>query len=241
MSNIKPMNIAEEHIILEELGNPIKVLVKNSKRAKNIGIRINHNRPELIVPFGKYKKAHNFLLSKEKWVRSKLIDIVIPENRIKILGQEYEIEYQKSLRRWASIYSHTLIIESPSEKYEAILMEFLTNLLIGEIESILREIEKQSGVYSKGIKIMNNKNRWGSCSSEKILSFHWRLIFVIPEVLRYIIIHELCHIRVMNHSPKFWALVEKFDPNYRINKKWLKSNSTIIHSYLPNIQFKKNV
>lgn len=80
------------------------------------------------------------------------------------------------------------------------------------------------GVTYGKISIRDQKTRWGSCSSEGNLSFNWRLILAPPNVLDYVVVHELCHRKEMNHSHEFWALVESIMPNYKEYRKWLRIN-----------------
>lgn len=80
------------------------------------------------------------------------------------------------------------------------------------------------GVDYNTITIRDQKTRWGSCSSKGNLSFSWRLILAPPKVLDYVVVHELCHRLEMNHSPRFWALVESMIPDYKTHRKWLKEN-----------------
>lgn len=77
-------------------------------------------------------------------------------------------------------------------------------------------------VHFNGIRIKEQKSRWGSCSSKGNLNFNWRLVLMPQEVLDYVVVHELCHLRHMNHSREFWAYVEEIMPDYRRWKKWLK-------------------
>jgi len=78
------------------------------------------------------------------------------------------------------------------------------------------------GVLPGRIAIRDQKSRWGSCSSKNNLNFNWKLIMAPPQVLDYVVIHELCHMREFNHSPRFWQLVYAQMPDYEAWKKWLK-------------------
>lgn len=74
------------------------------------------------------------------------------------------------------------------------------------------------------ITIRNQKSRWGSCSSKGNLNFNCLLMLAPLEIIDYVVVHELCHRREMNHSPLFWREVEKVLPDYKKRRKWLKDN-----------------
>lgn len=78
------------------------------------------------------------------------------------------------------------------------------------------------GLQYGRITIREQKTRWGSCSSNHNLNFNWKLVLAPREVLDYVVVHELCHLKEMNHSREFWAEVEKILPDYRSRRKWLK-------------------
>ncbi len=78
------------------------------------------------------------------------------------------------------------------------------------------------------VNFRNQKTRWGSCSSQKNLSFNWRLILAPPEILDYVVVHELCHLKEMNHSKAFWKLVETQVPDHKKKRKWLKENHCLL-------------
>ncbi len=80
------------------------------------------------------------------------------------------------------------------------------------------------GVNYGRITIRNQKSRWGSCSSEGNLNFNCLLMLTPPEVIDYVVVHELCHRLEMNHSRCFWAEVERILPDYKKRRKWLKDN-----------------
>ena len=72
------------------------------------------------------------------------------------------------------------------------------------------------------VRISSARTRWGSCSSKDTLSFSWRLVMAPPEVIDYVVVHELCHLKIMNHSKAFWAQVQSILPDYKSRRKWLK-------------------
>ena len=87
------------------------------------------------------------------------------------------------------------------------------------------------GLSYKRLGVRDQTSRWGSCSSNKTLSFSWRLILAPEQVLDYVAAHEVAHLREMNHSPRFWALVEKTMPDYRQARLWLRENGQTLHCY----------
>lgn len=74
------------------------------------------------------------------------------------------------------------------------------------------------------ISVRDQKTRWGSCSAKGALSFNWRLMLAPPNILDYVVVHELCHLEHLNHSKDFWECVEAILPDYRERRKWLKEH-----------------
>lgn len=87
---------------------------------------------------------------------------------------------------------------------------------------------EQIGVTYGRITIRNQKTRWGSCSSKGNLNFNCLLMLTPPEIVDYVVVHELCHRKEMNHSKAFWSEVEKVLPNYKTRVRWLKDEGSSI-------------
>jgi predicted metal-dependent hydrolase len=94
---------------------------------------------------------------------------------------------------------------------------------VRELVSALAEEEAERlGVAYQRIRIGDQRTLWGSCSPKGTLSFNWRLVLAPLEVLDYVVVHELCHLRVPNHSLRFWMLVERRRPRWREPRDWLR-------------------
>ena len=97
-----------------------------------------------------------------------------------------------------------------------------------EIEPRLDRATAISGTSYSGLDIRGQRTRWASCSSSGRMSFNWRLLLAPESVLDYVVWHEVCHLEVLDHSPRFWALVERHWPRYREDRDWLRRNGATL-------------
>ena len=86
----------------------------------------------------------------------------------------------------------------------------------------LEQLIKPYGFVYGRVSVKGQKSRWGSCSRQGNLNFNWRLLLAPPAVLDYVVIHELCHLKEMNHSARFWQLVARTCPDYATHRRWLR-------------------
>jgi predicted metal-dependent hydrolase len=84
----------------------------------------------------------------------------------------------------------------------------------------------EMGVEYEQIEVRNQRTKWGSCSTTGTLGLNWRLMMAPPEVVDYIIVHELAHLCESNHNDAFWSLVADYDPDYETHAEWLEEHST---------------
>ena len=91
-----------------------------------------------------------------------------------------------------------------------------------QLENRCAYFAKRMAVDYNRIAVRAAKTRWGSCSAQGNLNFHWKLVLMPPEILDYVVVHELAHRKEMNHSQRFWAEVERILPDYKARRKWLK-------------------
>jgi predicted metal-dependent hydrolase len=127
----------------------------------------------------------------------------------------------------------TLAIEVPfvqgvdtQKVIKKLLSGFFCRFFLPEIKTRVKEINDQYfGQSYRSVRLKYNSSNWGSCSGDRNLNFSVRLFFAPPDVRDYVIVHELAHLLEMNHSPKFWNIVEKIMPDYESKEKMLKVNS----------------
>jgi predicted metal-dependent hydrolase len=92
------------------------------------------------------------------------------------------------------------------------------------IKERLNHYCKLVGIEYNGMKIKEQRTRWGSCSKKGNVNFNWKLIMYPQWVIDYVVLHEVCHLRYMNHSKEYWAMVERYMPDYRKAQEWLKKD-----------------
>lgn len=122
-----------------------------------------------------------------------------------------KIFFQKKRRRKKQTSRPQTIIE----KQESLLYKQYRDEAVSTLVKRTEEIAQEHGFSYNRVSIKNTKTRWGSCSSQKNINLHYKLIFLDDRLRDYVIIHELCHLREMNHSKYFWKEVENIIPNYR--------------------------
>jgi predicted metal-dependent hydrolase len=84
-------------------------------------------------------------------------------------------------------------------------------------------VERSMGVRTTSLTVRGQRTRWGSCSTRGALSLNWRLLLAPREVMRYVVVHEVAHLREHNHSARFWAVVERECPDFRDHRRWLRN------------------
>lgn len=191
----------------------MKVTIIRSDR-KTLAIQIN---PDLSVTvrapiYTSQRDIERILKEKEGWIQKHIEQIREQEAKRKETQGEYGKQGESIEREYLSREE----IQKLAEK------------ALDYIPKRVSYFAKQIGVTYGRITIRNQKTRWGSCSSKGNLNFNCLLMLTPLEVIDYVVVHELCHRKEMNHSKAFWAEVEKVIPNYKAQVKWLKENGGLI-------------
>jgi predicted metal-dependent hydrolase len=140
------------------------------------------------------------------------------------LGSAFELKlvrFQKPVLRFDSGFS---LSQAAQVKGELVFTHWYKARALEIISERVRLYSEQYNFSPGQIKISSAKTRWGSCSSKGVLNFTWRLVMAPLEVIDYVVLHELAHLRVKNHSGEFWKVVESIYPEYKKQRKWLREN-----------------
>ncbi|MDN5355344.1 MAG: hypothetical protein PWQ43_286 [Rikenellaceae bacterium] len=214
------------------------VKIVRSKR-KTVSIQIKNDGTLIVrAPLTLSKKEINdIVLKHQHWLETKQSEII--ERNKKILtfteGEEFLYLGKYYPLKIVDDYDNLLTLNDNfylSKYCLANAKEVFTNWYKDEAAKVIKSraeyyAHNYNFQYSK-IKISNAKTRWGSCSYNGNININWRLIMAPIEVLDYVIIHEFIHLKVDNHSRKFWQEVESIYPDYKKAKKWLKDNAFLL-------------
>ena len=110
--------------------------------------------------------------------------------------------------------------------------DFLKRQARQELTAAVSRHSTSLGVKAKSITLRDTTSRWGSCSSTGALNFSWRIILAPPQVLDYLAAHEVAHLREMNHSDRFWDLVESICPDMKKHRSWLRTHGAELHAVI---------
>lgn len=157
------------------------------------------------------------------------VEVRCPKRCSKREVEQFLVNKEEWIRKHLEAIAQRPKLPTLSEAERKTLTEQAAEILPEKV----RQFAQRIGVSCGRITIRSQRTRWGSCSAKGNLNFNCLLMLCPEEVQDYVVIHELCHRKEMNHSTAFWAEVERHCPDYRIHRKWLKDNGTSLIARLP--------
>lgn len=230
----------------------IPISFRRSRRAKRLRMQIDSSgRLELIAPWLTPKSIVNrFVVTHTKWIEKQVAKIEIQKKRrpefnyrsgdtFYYFGEPVVLMVKPSVRKRPSInirgYQMIITLHREVGRADGVaaIKKAIENFYKKKAEEVihdrLQHFNEFYGYKYNRVTLRNQKSRWGSCSARGNLNFNWRLIMAPIEVIDYVVVHELCHLKEMNHSARFWKLVEKAIPKYKEVRRWLRENHFLLN------------
>lgn len=227
-----------EYIFTLSSGEEIPVVITTRRGLRNITLRpkvlprreIHISKPWLVSE----NAAIKFLVSKQKWIECTFQKCpakvrLNPGDSIEFLGRVVELVHVPNMRS-NKFDGDKLLIGGAPEMFERRVRDVIKAEFLVELKKIIRTAPRE--FWPRRIALRDTTSRWGSCSSTGTMSFSWRLAFAPVDVIRYVVMHELAHVKHMDHSADFWATVrELYGFGVERAKRWLTQNGGQLHRY----------
>ncbi len=216
---------------------PIPLILRRSGRTRRISLRISQldGRVTLSMPSRLPERdALAFARSKESWIRKHLdargADVPVTLGAELPLGGKM-VKVVPGTGRRVELSSDTIVVPGPQERVGKRLGAYLKEVARDRLAGASDDYAARLGKSYNRLTLRDTRSRWGSCTSDGGLMYSWRLIMAPPEVLDYVAAHEVSHLAEMNHSPAFWAHVERIYGDYKAPRKWLRQQGSDLHRY----------
>jgi predicted metal-dependent hydrolase len=224
----------------------VEVHVRRSRRARRLRLWAPPRRPlELVVPWRTPERmVESFLRASEPWLAAQAAAAERPSalgldraGIVWLAGEEVPVTVTEAPRAAAALRGGVLEVRaSGSEDAQAAVDRWYRREARVRLEAAVAAEAPLLGVWPARIAVRDTTSRFGSCSTSGTVSFSWRLVVAPPEVLDYVVVHELCHLREANHSHRFWALVEAARPGWREHRAWLNEHGHELLGYVPALR-----
>ncbi len=234
--------------LLEPAEKVANFRIRRSSRARHLSIQVHPpGLVEIVVPRRMpVREVESFVRAHATWIRETCVGMnrrhldpgTGPPSHIRlgVLDREWSVSYNPNPRARLRVAESDTGLEVFGANDDVGRRRALLNWLRRKARAFMvpavGALALKTGLRPRAIQIRAQRSRWGSCSSNRTLSLNLCLLFQEPELVRYLLIHELCHLRHMNHSPRFWALVEQYSPGGRILDQRLNDGWTRIPGWL---------
>ena len=201
--------------------------VRVSPRARRLTARVHiGGRVEIVVPVGVTPKTvREFVQRFTPWIDRKVAamqclaepEAAVPKTvEFALTDERFEVEWHGAAMRGVRHHGGRLVVHAPDDAGARLLLQGWLKRAAGErLAPRLMRLADDLNYSVSRVAIRCQRTRWGSCSTRGTVSLNCSLVFLRPEVVRYLFVHELAHTKHMNHSANFWRLVEKLEPDYR--------------------------
>jgi hypothetical protein len=227
-------------------GKAVPVVARTNPRATRLIVRVHPTTGEVAVVAPSrhaLERALDFARDEVDWIAGRLAAIphpvlLEPGDVVPYRGRDHIIGHDPEARRGVFLDSGPrkafIMVSGDEEHVPRRVKDWLRAEARREVCEAVRGYSKALGVAPRRVTLRDPTTRWGSCSTNGVLSFSWRLILAPPFVLDYVAAHEVAHLIHMNHGPRFWALVEQLVGDTERPRQWLRTEGAHTHRYGPS-------
>jgi predicted metal-dependent hydrolase len=214
--------------------------IRRSSRARHARIDVGGDGVEVVVPDRfPLRKVEPFVREKQRWIERTLLRMAesqaeFPPPRLEhggevpYLGERLELRVRVEPGRVRPHVArrgpvlHAAVGEPGQDALREALERWYRRRARAEVEPRLKRAVRRAGASYKSLQIRGQRTRWASCSAKGAMSFNWRLLLAPPEILDYVVEHEVVHLDVLDHSDRFWAELADRCPDWRRHESWLR-------------------
>jgi predicted metal-dependent hydrolase len=225
---------------MRKIAGRIPIVIRRHPRAKRMILRFSHDGRALHLTLSKNttdKAGLAFVQSQKDWIalqRRQFRDRVripfAPDAIIPLFGRDCRLVHVEG-ERGTRYTGASLRISGDPRHFSRRVLDWVKAEARARFSEMATEIAAELGVRVAAVTVRDTKTRWGSCSKTRRISLSWRLAFAPEEVARYVIAHEIAHIKHFDHSPAFWRVVEKLDPDWVESRDWLSHYGKTLHDF----------
>jgi predicted metal-dependent hydrolase len=238
----RPSEPGRIEIVFDGAALPIRI--RRHRQARRYTLRIQAPTREVVLtipPRGTLKEARAFAEKHGAWIAARLgrlpqaapfaDGVLLP-----LRGEPHRITHRKGAR--GTVWTESdgkggqlLCVAGLAPHLNRRVADFLQREAKHDLEAASRRFAGNLGLSVRRVRVRDQSSRWGSCSTTGVLSFSWRLILAPRYVLDYLAAHEVAHLVEMNHSARFWRLVNRLAPGHERAKAWLDAHGADLHRY----------
>ncbi len=229
------MNLKEGRAFLPALGRDQPVYLKIDSRASRFKGAVREGRPLLVVPRRATKQeAIRALTELGPWFVSALMKVewqksLLPEGHILLKGRIVPLVCRQDQASLFILSDAGLHVKAENmENAEIAALGWLYRQAERELLAGVADWSQKMSLKPKGVRVSETFSKWGSCTKRGDLSFSWRQIMAPSEIMEYLVVHELSHIRHPHHQMSFWKEVEKYCPFWKSADEWLAKSGTVL-------------
>src|SRR3954462_9145121 len=213
---------------MAELRRDIPYTIRHSPRARRVRVSVESDGSvEVVLPKrAPERAARDAVRELAGWIERRrralaraAAEVDRPEGTVPFLGAPLGLVAEPGRTR---VHRRGDVLLVPAGDPRAALERWYRRAAKAEFGARLDAACARAGSGYAGLTIRGQRTRWASCSSTRAMSFNWRLLLAPPEILDYVVEHEVCHLEVMDHSPRFWKLLASRSPGWREHSAWLR-------------------